>query len=138
MIHVVYPSRSRWKSLCQINKRGTACSLSGAGGGKKWWQTLRSPSEKIICCTALHLSCRGTRFSQHLHLDTGKRPVTDFLTSSPHSVTITSFPDMSIRWRVLLDTSRLDLVVRRVASSAVLHTPITSERLARQVLVFNG
>lgn len=33
---------------------------------------------------------------------------------------------MSKRWRVLLDTSRLVLVVRRVTSSTVLHTPITS------------
>ncbi len=48
------------------------------------------------------------------------------LTSSPHSVTVTSFPDMSIRLSVLLDTSLLDLVVRRVTSSTLLQTPITS------------
>lgn len=48
------------------------------------------------------------------------------LTSSPHSVTVTTFPDMSMRWTVLLDTSLLALVVRRVTSSTVLHTPITS------------
>lgn len=48
------------------------------------------------------------------------------LTSSPHSVTVTTFPDMSIILTVLLDTSLLDLVVRRVTSSTVLHTPITS------------
>lgn len=48
------------------------------------------------------------------------------LTSSPQRVTVTSFPDMSMRWTVLLDTSLLALVVRRVTSSTVLHTPITS------------
>lgn len=61
-------------------------------------------------------------------LDT--RSITHFvksiLTSSPHSVTDTTFPDISIRLSVLLDTSRLDLVVRRDMSSTLLHTPITS------------
>lgn len=33
LMHLVYPSRSRWKSLCQINKQGTACSLSVGGWG---------------------------------------------------------------------------------------------------------
>lgn len=50
------------------------------------------------------------------------------LTSSPHSVSVTTFPDMSIMLRVLLDTSRFDLVVSRVTSSTVLHTPITSAK----------
>lgn len=52
--------------------------------------------------------------------------VKSILTSSPHSVTVTTFPDISIRLSVLLDTSRLDLVVRRDMSSTLLHTPITS------------
>lgn len=54
--------------------------------------------------------------------------VKSILTSSPHSVTVTTFPDISIRLSVLLDTSRLDLVVRRDMSSTLLHTPITSEK----------
>lgn len=61
-----------------------------------------------------------TRFTLHLM---------SILTSSPHSVTVTTFPDMSIRLSVLLDTSRFDLVVRRVTSSTVLHTPITSVKI---------
>ena len=48
------------------------------------------------------------------------------LTSSPHRVTDTVQPDWSIRLKVLLETSRLALVVRRVSSSTLLHTPITS------------
>ncbi|TNN66087.1 hypothetical protein EYF80_023715 [Liparis tanakae] len=41
-------------------------------------------------------------------------------------VTVTNFPDMSIKLSVLLDTSLFALVVRRVTSSTLLHTPITS------------
>lgn len=130
-MHLVYPSRSRWKSLCQINKQGTACSLSV--GGKKWWQTLHSPSEPQVKSTAAQQFIYSARKCRcHLYLDVlKKKKKRSSLTSSPHSVTVTSFPDMSMRWRVLLDTSRLDLVVRRVASSALLHTPITSVKQQR-------
>lgn len=62
--------------------------------------------------------------------------VKSILTSSPHSVTVTTFPDISIRLSVLLDTSRLDLVVRRDMSSTLLHTPITSEKQRAFVFLF--
>lgn len=68
LMHLVYPSRSRWKSLCQINKQGTACSLSV--GGKKWWQTLRSPSEPQVKSTAAQQFIYPARKRRcHLYLD---------------------------------------------------------------------
>lgn len=48
------------------------------------------------------------------------------ITSSPHNVTATSLPVVSIRLRALLETSLLVFVVIRDTSSALLHTPITS------------
>lgn len=68
LMHLVYPSRSHWKSLCQINKQGTACSLSV--GGKKWWQTLRSPSEPQVKSTAAQQFIYPARKCRcHLYLD---------------------------------------------------------------------
>lgn len=48
------------------------------------------------------------------------------ITSSPHSVTVTTLPVSSIMLRALLETSLLFLVVIRDTSSALLHIPITS------------
>lgn len=49
------------------------------------------------------------------------------ITSSPHNVTVTTLPVVSIRLRALLETSLLVLVVIRDTSSTLLHTPITSK-----------